>query len=100
MATVTKKKSFGTKVCDILHFWENKRSNQLQVFANDPYLKDSKWLTSGSFTLLITKFNNSTEVKDQFNAIKLTFAEASELYVRLGQALKDSIEKEKAISPF
>ena len=79
-------KSYGLKVFDATHFFNNKRSNQLQVHSTAPYLKDGKWINSGSFRLTITKFGEQNQV----NAVKLTYAEACELYNRLGFALLNS----------
>jgi hypothetical protein len=85
------KRSNGTRICDIVHFYNNKRSNSMQVFIDDPYLKDGKWLTSGSVRVVLTKF---MEPNNQFNAIKLTFAEATELIFRIQKALELSLLKE------
>ncbi|NHJ49918.1 MAG: hypothetical protein FK733_19150 [Asgard group archaeon] len=85
------KKPNGMRICDIIHFYNNKRSNSMQVFIDDPYLKDGKWLTSGSVRVVLTKF---MEPNNQFNAIKLTFAEATELIFRIQKALEMSILKE------
>lgn len=80
----------GTKVCDIIHFYNKQRSNSLQVFVEDPYLKNGQWPTSGSIRLVLTKFGESNQV----NAIKLTFAEATELIFRLQSGLQASFSKE------
>ena len=89
-----KRKDFGNKICDIVHFYEGKRSNSLQVFMNDPYLKDSKWLTSGSISLMNTKFGE----QNVHATIRLTFAETTELITRLQKAIDELIEKEKTLS--
>lgn len=81
----------GRRICDIIHFYNKRRSNSLQVFVDDPYLKDGRWLTSGSIRLVMTKFGEP----NQINAIKLTFAEATELIFRLQQGLKESFNKEQ-----
>ena len=83
----------GTKICDIIHFYNKQRSNSLQVFVDDPYLKNGQWPTSGSIRLVLTKFGE----QNQINAIKLTFAEATELIFRLQAGLKDSFTKEIAL---
>ena len=80
----------GKRICDIVHFFNKQRSNSMQVFIDDPYLKDGKWLTSGSIRMVLTKFGE----QNQINAIKLTFAEATELVFRLQKALNNSIDKE------
>ncbi|HUT81120.1 MAG TPA: hypothetical protein VMZ29_07950 [Candidatus Bathyarchaeia archaeon] len=80
----------GAKVCDIIHFFNKQRSNSLQVFVEDPYLKDGRWLTSGSIRIVLTKFGEP----NQINAIKLTFAEATELIYRLQKGLDFAISKE------
>jgi hypothetical protein len=81
----------GTRICDIVHFYNNKRSNSMQIFVDDPYLKDGKWLTSGSVRVMLTKF---MEPSNQYNTIKLTFAEATELVFRLTKALEMLLAKE------
>ena len=83
-------RSQGTRICDIVHFYNKQRSNSLQVFIDDPYLKDGRWLTSGSVRLVMTKFGE----QNQINAIKLTFAEVTELIFRLQQGLRESFDKE------
>ena len=80
----------GKRICDIIHFYNKKRSNGLQVYVEDPYLKDGRWLTSGSIRLVMTKYGEPNQV----NAIKLTFAEATELIFRLQKGLNQSLEKE------
>ncbi|MEA2071363.1 MAG: hypothetical protein U9O98_08740 [Asgard group archaeon] len=76
--------SDSVKICDIMHFYNNRRSNSLQIFVEDPYLKDNRWLTSGSVRIILTKFGKQNQV----NAIKLTYAEVTELIFRLQQGLK------------
>ncbi|MFW9921691.1 MAG: hypothetical protein ACFFDW_00180 [Candidatus Thorarchaeota archaeon] len=80
----------GKKICDITHFFNKQRSNSLQLFVEDPYLKDGRWLTSGSIRIVLTKYGEPNQV----NAIKLTFAEASELIFRLQLGLENSFNKE------
>ncbi len=80
----------GAKVCDITHFFNKQRSNSLQVYVEDPYLKDGRWLTSGSIRLVLTKYSEQNQV----NVIKLTFAEATELIYRLQKGLDIAISKE------
>ncbi|MBN1330683.1 MAG: hypothetical protein JXA54_14510 [Candidatus Heimdallarchaeota archaeon] len=80
----------GTKVCDIIHFFNKQRSNSLQVYIEDPYMKDGRWLTSGSIRVVLTKYAEPNQV----NAIKLTFAEATELIYRLQKGLDLAITKE------
>ncbi len=77
-------------ICDIIHFYNKKRSNGMQVYVEDPYLKDGRWLTSGSIRLVMTKYGEPNQV----NAIKLTFAEATELIFRLQKGLEQSLDKE------
>lgn len=84
-------RSNNTRICDIVHFYNNKRSNSLQIYIDDPYLKDGKWLTSGSVRVVLTKYG---EPSNQVNAIKLTFAEATELIFRIQKALETSLDKE------
>lgn len=79
------------KVCDIVHFYNKQRSNSLQVYVEDPYLKDGRWLTSGSIRLVLTKYGEQNQV----NVIKLTFAEATELIFRLQNGLQQSFDKEQ-----
>ena len=81
----------GKKICDIVHFYNKQRSNSLQVFVEDPYLKDGRWLTSGSIRLVLTKYGE----QNQTNVIKLTFAEATELIFRLQNGLQQSFDKEQ-----
>lgn len=83
----------STRVCDIVHFYNKQRSNSLQVYVEDPYLKDGRWLTSGAIQMVLTKYGDQQQV----NAIKLTFAEATELIFRLQKALSTAIEKEFAL---
>ncbi|MHA1155054.1 MAG: hypothetical protein ACTSQK_03015 [Candidatus Heimdallarchaeota archaeon] len=85
--------TYGTKICDIIHFYNKQRSNSLQVFVEDPYLKNGQWPTSGSIRLVLTKFGEP----NQINAIKLTFAEATELIFRLQSGLQSSFSKEAAL---
>ncbi len=80
----------GTRICDIIHFYNKQRSNSMQVFIEDPFLKDGRWLTSGSVRIILTKFADPNQV----NAIKLTFAEATELIFRLQKGLSYSFNKE------
>ncbi len=80
----------GTRICDIVHFYNKQRSNSMQVFIEDPYLKDGRWLTSGSIRIVLTKYGEPNQV----NAIKLTFAEAAELVFRLQKGLSHSFSKE------
>ena len=80
----------STRICDIIHFYNKQRSNGMQVYVEDPYLKDGRWLTSGSVRLVLTKYGEQNQV----NAIKLTFAEATELVFRLQKRLNSSMEKE------
>ena len=91
MSTSNGNRSSGNRICDIIHFFNNKRSNGLQVYVDDPYLKDGKWLTSGSVRMVLTKYG---EPSNQVNAIKLTFAEATELIFRIQKALEMSLDKE------
>ncbi|NHJ04249.1 MAG: hypothetical protein EAX90_05465 [Candidatus Heimdallarchaeota archaeon] len=79
------------KICDIIHFYNKQRSNSLQVYVEDPYLKDGRWLTSGSIRLVLTKYSEQNQV----NVIKLTFAEATELIFRLQNGLQQSFDKEQ-----
>ena len=83
----------GTKVCDIIHFYNKQRSNSLQVYVEDPYLKNGQWPTSGSVRMVLTKYGDQNQV----NAIKLTFAEATELIFRLQSGLQASFSKEAAL---
>ncbi len=78
------------RICDIIHFYNKKRSNGMQVYVEDPYLKDGRWLTSGAIRLVMTKYGEPNQV----NAIKLTFAEATELIFRLQKGLEQSLDKE------
>ena len=80
----------GKKICDITHFYNRQRSNSLAIYVEDPYLKDNKWLTSGSIRMVLTKYAEPNQV----NAIKLTFAEATELIFRLQKGLAVAMEKE------
>lgn len=84
--------SNGKRVCDIMHFYQKKRSNGLQVYIDDPYLKDGKWLTSGAIRIVMTKFNQHGD--NQVNVIKLTFAEATELVFRIQKGLEEAFGKE------
>ncbi|MHA1221630.1 MAG: hypothetical protein ACTSQB_07850 [Candidatus Heimdallarchaeota archaeon] len=79
--------SNSTKICDIIHFYNKQRSNAMQVYVEDPYLKDGR----GSIRLVLTKFGGE---QNQVNAIKLTFAEATELIFRIGKGLDLAIKKE------
>ena len=88
--TKTYNNNNGKKVCDIIHFYNKQRSNSLQVYVEDPYLKNGQWLTSGSIRLVLTKYGEPNQV----NAIKLTFAEATELIFRLQNGLQASFNKE------
>ena len=81
----------GTRICDIVHFYNKQRSNGMQVYIEDPYLKDGRWLTSGSVRIVLTKYGGE---QNQVNAIKLTFAEATELIFRLQKGLSHSFGKE------
>ena len=85
--------SNSKRICDIIHFFNKQRSNSLQVYVEDPYLKDGRWLTSGSIRLVLTKFGEQNQV----NVIKLTFAEATELIFRLQNGLQQSFEKEQEL---
>jgi len=85
------KQSYGLRVFNATHFYNNKPSNQLQVHSTKPFLKDGKWITSGSVRLTMTKFNGQEK---QYNSIKLTYAEACELHKRLGFALLNSFKAE------
>ena len=87
---------FGTQrtVVAMTHFFEGKRTNTLKVLANDPYLKDGKYLKSGSVTIMNIKHGET----DQTNAIKLTFSEMCEVYARFGKEIIEQIEKEKSLS--
>jgi len=80
----------STRICDIVHFYNKQRSNSLQVYVEDPYLKDGRWLTSGAIRMVLTKYGEQQQV----NAIKLTFAEATELIFRLQKALNTALDKE------
>lgn len=80
----------GKRICDITHFYNRQRSNSLQIYVEDPYLKDNRWLTSGSIRMVLTKYGEP----NQINAIKLTFAEATELIFRLQKGLAVAMEKE------
>jgi hypothetical protein len=80
----------NTKICDIIHFYNKQRSNSMQIYLEDPYLKDGRWLTSGSIRIVLTKYNNPNQV----NAIKLTYAEATELIFRLQKGLQLLFDKE------
>lgn len=83
----------STRICDIIHFYNKKRSNGLQVFIEDPYLKSGRWLTSGAIRIVMTKFGDPKQI----NTIKLTFAEATELIFRLQKGLNEAITKEIAL---
>ncbi|NHJ86020.1 MAG: hypothetical protein FK734_11200 [Asgard group archaeon] len=83
-------RSNGTRLCDITHFYNKQRSNSMTVYVEDPYLKDGRWLTSGSIRIVLTKYGEPNQV----NAIKLTFAEATELIFRLQKGLELAIDKE------
>jgi len=86
----TSTQSNGTKICEIMHFYNKQRSNSIQIFIEDPFLKDGRWLTSGNVRVVLTKYGESNQV----NAIKLTIAETSELIFRMQKGIELLIEKE------
>jgi len=86
----TSTQSNGTKICEIMHFYNKQRSNSIQIFIEDPFLKDGRWLTSGNVRVFLTKYGESNQV----NAIKLTIAETSELIFRMQKGIELLIEKE------
>ena len=81
----------ATKLCEFMHFFKQKRSNSLQVYLEDPFFKDGRWLTSGKLRFVLTRFQ---EPKNQTNIIKLTAAETAALILYLQKGLQLAIDKE------
>ena len=71
------KQSYGLRVFNATHFYNNKPSNQIQVHSTKPFLKDGKWITSGSVRVTMTKFNGQEK---QYNSINYYLGKVKHLF--------------------